>query len=268
MAAQPSLGMPTLIEFDALEDNIQLCRKLGLSFIELNCNSPLFIPEALPAERLRRLAQREGIGFSVHLPEELDLAGFEPEMRKGNVACVRSAIRWAAEAGIERLTMHLRAGVYFSLPEGKVWLYEKHREQFVGNLMDSMAELHKPLTDSQVHLLLENTGQWRLAFLQEALESVLTTSSPQVGITWDIGHDVQVNRSDEPGIRRHLQHVRHLHLHDTDGKSAHLPLCTGLIDVPAMLKFAKSRDIPVVIEVKTAQALEQSVAALRRYFEQ
>ena len=33
-------GMPTLIENSTLEDNIALCKELGLSFVELNMNFP------------------------------------------------------------------------------------------------------------------------------------------------------------------------------------------------------------------------------------
>ena len=33
-------GMPTLIENKTIEDNIALCKELGLSFIELNMNFP------------------------------------------------------------------------------------------------------------------------------------------------------------------------------------------------------------------------------------
>ena len=33
-------GMPTLIENSTLEDNIVLCKELGLSFVELNMNFP------------------------------------------------------------------------------------------------------------------------------------------------------------------------------------------------------------------------------------
>ncbi len=35
-------GMPTLIECRTLEDNLMLCRELGLSFIELNMNFPKY----------------------------------------------------------------------------------------------------------------------------------------------------------------------------------------------------------------------------------
>ena len=34
------LGMPTLIELDGLEANVDLCRRLGLAFIELNWTGP------------------------------------------------------------------------------------------------------------------------------------------------------------------------------------------------------------------------------------
>ena len=33
-------GMPTLIENKTLGDNVELCRELGLQFIELNMNFP------------------------------------------------------------------------------------------------------------------------------------------------------------------------------------------------------------------------------------
>lgn len=35
-------GMPTLIENKNLEENISLCRELGLQFVELNMNFPMY----------------------------------------------------------------------------------------------------------------------------------------------------------------------------------------------------------------------------------
>ena len=40
-------GMPTLIENKTLEDNIALCSRLGLKFIELNMNFPEYQLEKL-----------------------------------------------------------------------------------------------------------------------------------------------------------------------------------------------------------------------------
>lgn len=39
------IGMPTLIELPNINETINLCEELGLSFIELNMNMPDFCPE-------------------------------------------------------------------------------------------------------------------------------------------------------------------------------------------------------------------------------
>jgi hypothetical protein len=40
-------GMPTLIEYKSLKENVELCRALGLDFIELNMNLPQYQAESL-----------------------------------------------------------------------------------------------------------------------------------------------------------------------------------------------------------------------------
>jgi sugar phosphate isomerase/epimerase len=223
----------------------------------------VFLPDSLPPQRVLELGRREGIGFTVHLPEELDLAAFEPRMREGDIRCVAGAIAWAAQAGVKRLTMHLSAGVYFTLPDRRVWLYDKHRDVFLANLVDAMRQLRESLSRTGAELLLENTGRFDLPFMQDALDAVLPAFAPHVGLTWDLGHDMAAGLADRPTVGRHLQHVRHLHLHDSDGRSAHQPLFTGRVDIPAALELARSRNLWVVVEVKTAAALERSIRALR-----
>ena len=52
-------GMPTLIENRSLEDNVALCRELGLQFIELNMNFPEYQTERLEkTDDLLRLAEQ------------------------------------------------------------------------------------------------------------------------------------------------------------------------------------------------------------------
>ena len=41
------IGMPTLVEVKSLEACASLCRKLGLSFIEINMNLPEYQAERL-----------------------------------------------------------------------------------------------------------------------------------------------------------------------------------------------------------------------------
>ena len=55
-------GMPTLIENRTLQDNIDLCRSLGLHFIELNMNFPEYQLERLEkTDELLKAAEQAGI---------------------------------------------------------------------------------------------------------------------------------------------------------------------------------------------------------------
>ena len=70
-------GMPTLIENRTLEDNVDLCRSLGLQFIELNMNFPEYQADQLEqTEHLLDLAREAGIYYTIHLDENLNIADF------------------------------------------------------------------------------------------------------------------------------------------------------------------------------------------------
>jgi sugar phosphate isomerase/epimerase len=136
-------GIPTMIGLDSLEEHVDLCREIGLSFIELNMNDPRFVPERVGSSELRKITRKTGIFFTVHLPEELDLASFQPPLRRAAVERCGEAIQWAAEAGIRLLNLHIHKRIYFTLPDQKVWVYERTTDEFAGRLHESMEEIWK-----------------------------------------------------------------------------------------------------------------------------
>ena len=72
-------GMPTLIENRTLEDNIALCKELGLSFIELNMNFPEYQIDIIEdIDWFYKKADEEGIYYTIHLDENLNVADFNP----------------------------------------------------------------------------------------------------------------------------------------------------------------------------------------------
>ena len=72
-------GMPTLIECRTLEDNLALCRELGLSFVELNMNFPEYQVNCLEyTDALREFGEKAGVYFTIHLDEQLNVADFNP----------------------------------------------------------------------------------------------------------------------------------------------------------------------------------------------
>lgn len=51
----------------------------------------------------------------------------------------------------------------------------------------------------------------------------------------------------------------HMHMHDAKGKSNHLPLGTGELDLPEYFYLAKTQNCRVVLETKTVVGPKESV---------
>ena len=255
------LGMPTLIELEGLEDNVELCRELGLEFVELNMNLPGFGPGVLGADRVRAISDKAGVGFTVHLPEEIDLASCQAAMREGNLNCCTEAIRWAGDFGARLVNIHIRSGVYFSLPDRRVWIYEQYQGRFVAALADSFRQLGEVARESGVTVCIEN-GDFALGFIQVGLEQVLNENGDWLKLTWDVGHDAGAGYGHRPVFEKFRDRIGHIHLHDWNGKANHQVLFSGEVDIAKFLKLAEELGVGVVIETKTAEALRESVRRL------
>ena len=257
-----AMGMPTLIELPDLEANIELCRKLGLSFVELNMNCPAYSPQSLSVEQLRKLERETGVGFTLHLPEEIDLASFQPSIRQGHLSCCKEAIAWAGEADIPVVNLHLNSGVYFSLPDHRVWLYEKYKSDFMSRLHEAFEELLRLAQAQQVTVCIENQGHFGKSFMREALDSLLTLDADWLGLTWDVGHDADSGFAERSVFEQLQDRISHMHIHDWDGTRSHQILFSGQVDVTAMVGLAKHLDVRMVIETKTVESLAESVRRL------
>lgn len=220
------LGMPTLIEFENFEDNIRLCQELKLDFIELNMNLPIFTPEALHVLDIIRLKQQHDIEFTVHLPEELDLSSFHPSIRRGHLERCQETMEWAKFAGISTINMHLNNGIYFTLPDRRVWI------------------------------------NFQIPFIQEAIEQ-LNASFDNFYLTWDVGHDAKTHFAEEPIFIKHTDRIKHMHLHDYNGKSDHQTLYSGQAPINERLELAQINNLSVVVEVKTSESLKESIERIR-----
>ena len=73
-------GMPTLIETQSIEQCAALCAEAGLSFIEMNMNLPQYQVQTMDAARLAAVAKQYGIGYTIHLDENMNVAEFNPDV--------------------------------------------------------------------------------------------------------------------------------------------------------------------------------------------
>lgn len=71
------------------------------------------------------------------------------------------------------------------------------------------------------------------------LDFVARLGSEQLGITLDTGHAFQHGINISKFVERYKSHIINVHIHDSDGKVAHLPVGEGKIDFTAIVKSLK-----------------------------
>ncbi|MGZ6503271.1 MAG: sugar phosphate isomerase/epimerase family protein, partial [Tumebacillaceae bacterium] len=246
-------GMPTLLECGTLEENVRLCAELGLSFVEMNMDVPIYTPERIKAATLREIQAETGVFFTAHMPEQLDLASHHLSIREGTLHRCLETIRWASEAGIKLLNMHLNPGIYFTLPQGKAWINERYEEEFLALLVQSFEQVYAWSRQYGVPVCIENTLNFHYSFIQNALQKL--SAFEEFCLTWDVGHDAKSGMKDRPVVMQHVDRIRHLHVHDFDGQSDHLAFGTGVVNLQNTLLFARVRELTFVVETKTVDAL-------------
>lgn len=267
-------GMPTLIENRTLEDNAGLCRRLGLSFIELNMNFPEYQVERLEqTEELLRIAERAGIYFTVHLDENLNIADFNRLVSDAYLETVRRTVaavqrlaglrdRFAGDSRPLTLNMHMNHGIHITLPDRKVQMYDRDFDAYMRSFFEFRSLCEAWIGDSDQMIVIENTDGFR-DYEKRAVELLL--ESPKFGLTWDIGHSKAAHERDVPFLLAHRERLVHFHIHD--GTEApprgHLALGDGEIDLRDRLRMAGEGNARCVLETKTVGALRRSVAWLR-----
>lgn len=257
---RPVLGMPALIEFSSVEENALLCQELGLSFVELNMNMPYCFPENLPADRLRRLTGETGTRFTLHMPDDFDLGSLHDKVRQGTLERSLEAVEWAGQAGIGLINFHINPGIYFTLPKYRVWIFDKFYPTFERNLTSSFEKLLEKAKPYGIQLCIENVCNFDLPFIDRVLGPL--TSLPGLGLTWDVGHDAKTGFKEREVLLRHEDSLKHMHLHDYDGRSDHQVLFTGQLDIMGLVQFAASHRMSVVVETKTIDSLVRSISEL------
>lgn len=255
-------GMPTLVELPNLEENVRLCAELGLQFVELNMNLPEYADVArLNRDRLKTLMRDYGVYFTLHLDERMDVCDFNIYIAEGYLTTLHHALNLAEEIGIPVLNLHMSSGIYVTLPDQKVYLYQQNERRYFAAL-ERMQELVEREAAEGIAVCVENTNGFP-NFMRRGIELLL--ESPRFGLTLDVGHMHCAWDADADFYQAHMNRLHHLHLHDAmhTGCKCHLPLGEGELDWRAKLALAERHGCRTVVEIKTQQALCASAKVLR-----
>lgn len=254
-------GMPTLIENKNLEENIALCRELGLQFIELNMNFPMYqVTQLERTGELKKLAAENGIYFTIHLDENVNVCDFNPLVEDAYMETVERMLRVAEQIGAPLLNMHMNHGIKVTLPDRKVHLFGEYRKVYMEAFARFGKMCRRVAGDSGTRVCIENTDGF-LDFEKEAIDFLLRDE--MFALTWDIGHSHTCGNVDEAFLMQRKDRLYHFHIHDGAGDKNHQTLGTGEIDLPQRLGIAESCGCRCVVETKTVAALRQSVAWLK-----
>lgn len=253
-------GMPTLIELNGLQENMKMCKALGLDFLELNMNMPEFQIEALLDQNISKLKEEYGIDLTLHLPENLYFADFNAHMRTAAHEIFKEAAEYAAKNHIDLLNMHMHLGTFVKLPDEKVYLQEAYKTkylQYVGEFKDLVDEC---LSGTNIKLSIENAGDFHHEFIAEAVKVLL--DSEHVCLTWDTGHNAKAKYKDQVLLFKNADRIGHVHLHDCAFGSDHLPLGTGEICIDSVMNRLGDANTSIVLEAKTVEGIRRSIIHL------
>lgn len=256
------IGMPTLLEHRNLDETVALCKQLNLNFIELNMNLPEYQVEKLDIDKMNYYREKDNIYFTFHMDENLNVCDLNKRIAEVYTKTVLDTIAIAKKVKAPVLNMHMTNGVYFTLPEKKVFLFSQYYNCYMNKLELFRDKCTKAVGSSDIKICIENEEGYE-SFTRDGIDTLL--ESKVFGLTFDIGHNHCAKKVDESFIMQHPEKLYHMHIHDALGKKDHLVLGQGEIHLEKKFMLAYACDCRIVLEAKTTEALKETVKILPKY---
>ncbi|MBB6482480.1 sugar phosphate isomerase/epimerase family protein [Spirochaeta isovalerica] len=242
---------------DSLYDNVRLCNELNLDLLEINMNLPQFQLKEMEDLKIGSLE------YSIHLPEDLNIWAFNENVLDAHIKTVIDTIRFCKLKKIKKINMHMNPGIYFTLPQKKVFLFEKYYDTYIQNTINFGKIVECELSGTEIEVFVENTGIYHLWFIRKAVEELLKINCFK--LTWDVGHEFSSGTNDSEFLAANKKYINHLHLHDAIGSNNHLPLGTGQINIDRIMDMAGQYIKSIIFETKTVDGLIESVEFYRKH---
>lgn len=259
-------GMPTLIENASVEDCAKLCRELNLQFIELSMDLPEYQSERIDAAYFSEIAEKYGVYYTMHLDGRLNPCDVNPRVAKAYTDTALEAIETAKKISAPVINMHFNEGEHFTLPDRKVYLFEKCSDEYKRKLAEFRDACSAAVGSSDIKICVENTRSFQLDFVAEGIAILL--ESPVFALTFDTGHNAGNGFRQFPLIEKHLDRLCHMHLHDySKARGDHLPLGEGELNISEYLELAKDHGCRVLLETKTDEGVRISADWLKKHFD-
>ena len=252
-------GMPTLIECRDIHETLTTAKKNGLDFVEINMSFPQYQRGIVDTSELRTLSEQYGVGYTIHADEEMNPFDFNPKVSECYFNVMSDTIHVAKEIGAGVINLHLRRGIYVTLPEKVVLLTDVYFDEYRTRVKKFIEMCEREIGDSNIIIAIENVDT--NPFTESQIRVLpLFMQSEKFALTLDTGHEACLAYKDTHVFERYPDKLLHMHLHDA-GEKPHLALGDGALDIVKIL--SDYRGERCLIEVKTVAGLKKSIEYLK-----
>jgi|GEM_PF-601254 len=208
-------------------------------------------------EKLAKVLEGFPNKISVHAPFfDINPVSIDPEIRRISRKRFDQALEIAKATRAATVNFHT-CHTSYKLPA--------HDKKTQSDLIEFWKEYIKKFEEAKITAMLENVLETSPEFIQRIVEEV---NSPYLQTCLDTGHAI-VNSplSPEEWTEGFKNSLRHMHLHNNDGKNdLHTPFPDGIADFCNMLNEVKKleQDVNIVFEVNGLEDVKQSAEAFSK----
>lgn len=245
-------------------DTINYANINGFNAVEININMPIYFPERFSKEeriKIREYSEKKGVKITLHAPEDISLLQLQKGIREAGISRLKEVIKFGAEIGASRMTMHIGSAVCFTLTDKKTYMDELFYEEYKEVLEKSLLELIH-YSRGKLKLCIENSGRFPKKVVQEVLDKIIDENE-SLFLTWDIGHSYENKYEEVEFFLKHLDRIKTCHVHDNNGFSDHQVLGCGNIDFKWHFEKMKDSDVIYILEVRPREKAKESLEKLR-----
>ena len=247
------IGMPQLYEYDNIEDNLKLAKKLGLDFIELNLNFG-YCRKEMEAKTVSNLLKKYDIEATLHFYDEADMGSYQEVVDAYLIHLERYAA--LGEGYIKQINMHLIPGPVVTISGVKNYIYEKEYNEYIERLVTNFKKAESICNKYGINMVIENTDNIP-AYTTKTYKDLLNND---FRFCYDIGHDHLSYDIVWNFLKENNLPFDEFHIHDAcDRKKCHLALGEGKLDISKFKRLAEKNNAYVVLEVKQSRDLDISV---------
>ena len=245
--------MPQLFEYENLEDNFKLAKKLELDFIELNLNFAS-CRKALEKKQVLELVNKYNIETTLHFYDEADLGSYDEVVK-----AYSSLLEKYASLGkgfVKQINVHLIPGPVVTIAGVKHYVYEKEYGSYIKRLTSNLKAAESICHKYDMNMVIENTDNTPM--YQARVYKDLYKEGFR--FCYDIGHD-HLSNDIILGLLKDVNlPFDEFHVHDAKNRSTcHLALSEGTLDIAKYKRLAEKNNAYVVLEVKQESDIVKSV---------